>query len=205
MTTFAAASATLLLLLSTFYIRLSGAVMIGLPALALAVLSVAFLVIGKQRWWTLIVSAGMMALALETKLFVAALFPAICLHLFLPTDSDTTMSGITASPVVQRLVRCILWLTVTASAFFALSFYFHAWDFDMLLNTHFGAQTRSRLVFAEESRKFLADFFRQQPLYLVLALMRRANLASSLPIAPSMRFKPVCLLPHRWLLLAANA
>jgi len=164
LTTFAAASATLLLVLSTFYLRLSGAVMIGLPALALAVVSISFLVIGKQRWWTLIVAALFIALALETKLFVAALSPAICLHLCLTTTSHTT-----TPTFVQRLVRPLVWLTVTAIAFFALSFSFHAWDFGMLLDTHFGAQTRSRLVFAEESRKFLADFFRQQPIYLTLA------------------------------------
>ena len=74
---FAAVGATLLLVLSQFYLRLSGSVMIGLPALALATLSLVLLVRGKQPWWTLILSAFVMALALETKLFVAGLFPAI--------------------------------------------------------------------------------------------------------------------------------
>ncbi len=163
--TFAATAATLLLVLSAFYIRLSGAVMIGLPALALAMLSIMFLLLGKQRWWTLIVSAVIMAMALQIKLFVAALFPAIFFHLLFAQTS------ITAPPLRQQVRRFLVWLALVVASFLLLSVYFHAWDVEMLLSTHFGAQTRSRLVFAEESRKFLVDLLRQHPVYLALALL----------------------------------
>lgn len=165
LTTFTATSATILLVLSAFYLRLSGAVMIGLPALALAMWSVLFLVLGQRRWWTLVVSAVIMALALEIKLFVAALFPALFFHLLWIQYPGMKLS------VRQRLRRFACWLAVVGISFLALSFYFHAWDIEMLLSTHFGAQTRSRLVFAEESRKFLADFFYQHPVYLALGLL----------------------------------
>ncbi|MBK8046214.1 MAG: hypothetical protein IPK16_03245 [Anaerolineales bacterium] len=55
----------ILLIASEFYIRLSGAVMVGFPAVALAMVSVALLLAAKQRWWMLALSGLVMALALR--------------------------------------------------------------------------------------------------------------------------------------------
>ena len=161
---FAAISATLLLVLSQFYLRLSSAVMIGLPALALAVTAIAFLVRGRQRFWALIIAGLLMALALETKLFVVVLFPAIGLHLLVANAAKgTTLS------FGQRVVRLLCWLVVATVAFLGLSLYFDALNIDMLLKPHFAEQTRTQTLFTIGSQEFIADFFKQQPVYLIVA------------------------------------
>lgn len=162
--TFAALGATLLLVLSQFYLRLSGAVMIGMPSLALAMAAIAFLVRGKQRLWSLVVSGLIMALALETKLFVGVLVPAIGLHILTANGVDGQ-----ALSFVQRMGRLLCWGLVAAVAFVGLSIYFNALNMDMLLTTHFGAQTRDQALFAIGSQEFIADFFKQQPVYLAVA------------------------------------
>lgn len=181
--TFAALGATLLLVLSQFYLRLSSAVMIGMPSLALALAAIVFLVRGKQRFWSLIVSGMIMALALETKLFVGVLFPAIALHIL----TANAAAGRTLS-LAQRMGRLLCWLVVVMVAFVGLSLYFNALNIDMLLTTHFGAQTRDQALFTIGSQEFIADFFKQQPVYLTVAAIgllfayRQRNRAVVLPL-----------------------
>ncbi|MBX3015811.1 MAG: glycosyltransferase family 39 protein [Caldilineaceae bacterium] len=162
---FAATGASLLLVLSQFYLRLSGAVMIGLPSLALALASITLLVRGKQRIWALLLSAVVMALALETKLFVAVLFPAIALHFWF----GETLSS--RRPWWQPLGRFVGWLLLTTVLFLAISAYFHALNLEMLIETHFGAQTQTQRLFVQGSQQFIADIFRQQPVYLLVAAL----------------------------------
>lgn len=183
-TAFAAISATLLLVLSQFYLRLSSAVMIGLPALALAMTAIAFLVRGRQRFWSLVISGLLMALALETKLFVVVLFPAIGLHLLVANGANgTTLS------LGQRVARLLGWLLVVTVAFLGLSIYFNALNIDMLLKPHFAEQTRTQALFTSGSQEFIADFFKQQPVYLMVAALgvifayRQRSRAVVLPLA----------------------
>ncbi|MEZ4731956.1 MAG: glycosyltransferase family 39 protein [Caldilineaceae bacterium] len=165
-TAFAAVGATLLLAVSQYYIRLSGSVMIGLPALALATLSIALLVRRKEQLWPLLLSAFVMALALETKLLVVLLMPAIGLYLLLTKPPAAVTYLFT-----QRLLRPMLWGAVVAAAFFALSLYFGALNFDMLINTHLGAQQREQMVLARGNLRFLARFLLQHAVYLPLAFL----------------------------------
>lgn len=160
---FAAIGATLLLVLSQYYLRLSSAVMIGLPALALAMTSIACLVNARDRRWLLVLSALCMALALETKLFVVALFPAIALFLLLATPPTFSW--------LCRLRGLLFWLLLVTLAFGGLSIYFGALNVDMLLNTHFGAQTQQQVAFASSGQEFLVTFIQEQPVYLIVALM----------------------------------
>lgn len=160
---FAAIGATLLLVLSQYYLRLSSAVMIGLPALALAMAAIACLVNARERRWLLVLSALLMALALETKLFVVALLPAMSLFLLLATPSTF--------PWWRRLRSLLLWLAVVTLAFGALSIYFGALNLDMLLTTHFGAQTQQQAAFASSGQEFLRAFIQEQPVYLIVALV----------------------------------
>lgn len=183
-TAFAAISATLLLVLSQFYLRLSSAVMIGLPALAWAMTAIAFLVRGRQRFGTLLLSGLLMALALETKLFVVVLFPAIGLHFLVANAANgTTLS------VGQRMVRLLSWLVVVTIAFLGLSIYFNALKVDMLLKPHFAEQTRTQALFTMGSQEFITDFFKQQPVYLSVAAVglifayRQRQRAAVLPLA----------------------
>jgi len=71
----------------------------------------------------------------------------------------------------QRLMRFSVWLTVVTLVFLALSFYFRALNVDMLLKTHFATQTRESVLFTQDSQKFIADFFKQQTVYVTVALL----------------------------------
>lgn len=160
---FAAIGATLLLVLSQYYLRLSSAVMIGLPALALALTAIACLVNAGERRWLLVLSALFMALALETKLFVIALFPAIGLFLLLAMPPTVSW--------LCRLRNLLLWFILVTLAFGGLSIYFGALNLNMLLTTHFGAQTQQQVTFASSGQEFLLTFIQEQPVYLIVALM----------------------------------
>lgn len=160
---FAAIGATLLLVLSQYYLRLSSAVMIGLPALALAMTALACLVNARERRWLLALSALFMALALETKLFVVALFPAIGLYLLLAMPRTFAW--------LFRLRDLLFWLLLVTLAFGGLSLYFGALNVDMLLTPHFGAQTQQQAAFASSGQEFLLTFIQEQPIYLIVALM----------------------------------
>ncbi|MBD2005228.1 glycosyltransferase family 39 protein [Trichocoleus sp. FACHB-40] len=75
--------ATLLLLTSWLFVRLSIAVMIGIPTLSLAMLSIYFLTLYKRhsRKIFIILSGGLFALSLQTKLFTVFLIPLMLLYL----------------------------------------------------------------------------------------------------------------------------
>lgn len=186
---FAAVGATLLLVLSQFYLRLSGAVMIGLPSLSLAMIAIACLVNAKERRWLVALSAFFMALALETKLFVAVLLPAIALYLLVTTPS--------AFSWVRRLRGLLLWLGGVTLVFMSLSIYFGALDVNMLLTTHFGAQTQQQAAFAGSGQEFLVTFFQQHLVYLLIAMIG--------VLYAIWQRKWLCLLPLVWFVTVALA
>ncbi len=186
-TVFAAIGATLLLVLSQFYLRLSSAVMIGLPALALAMAAIACLVNARGRRPLLVLSGLLMALALETKLFVVILFLAIALYLLLSTPATFSWW--------RRLNSLFIWFAVVTVTFIALSIYFGALNLDMLLTTHFGAQTRQQANFVQSGGEFLTTFLHEQPVYLAVAFI-------GLLYAIRQR-KWVFLLPFAWFVTVA--
>ncbi len=161
---FAAAVAMLLLVLSEYYIRLSGAVMVGLPALALASLAAVILVTGQRGWWRIVLSATIMALALQTKLFVAAMGPAVGVYLLFDGRAGEIRLG-----WFKRFLQVIAWGGVLVTVFLALSLTFQALRPDMLLGTHFGAQTQNQSFFVRESSTFLPNFVKQHVVYLIVA------------------------------------
>jgi 4-amino-4-deoxy-L-arabinose transferase-like glycosyltransferase len=161
---FAAALAMLLLVLSEYYIRLSGAVMVGLPALALASLAAAILVTGQRQWWRIVLSAVIMALALQTKLFVAAMGPAVGIYLLFDSRAGDQRLG-----WGKRILQVVAWGGALATVFLALSLQFEALRPDMLLGTHFGAQTQNQSFFVLESSTFLPNFVKQHIAYLIVA------------------------------------
>lgn len=167
MTAFAATLGVVLLVLSEFYLRLSAAVMVGLPALALATLSIALLLVGRRQLWQIVLSGIVMALALQTKLFVMVLLPVVSLYILLGELDDVSPLTIQR----RRFVRLMIWGSVLVATFVAVGIYFQSLNLTMLLQTHFGEETRGQITFAEESRRFLTNFATQQPLYLLLAAL----------------------------------
>lgn len=82
---FSAALATVLIVFSSFYVRLSVSVMAGLPAISLAVMAVySLLLYGRNGRKTLLfISACLFGCGLQMKFFVIVFLPAIILELFL--------------------------------------------------------------------------------------------------------------------------
>jgi len=76
--------ATLLLFTSWLFIRLSISVMIGIPSLSLAMLSIYMLILYKRycRKCFVVFSGGLLALSLQTKLFTMFLVPLMFFYLF---------------------------------------------------------------------------------------------------------------------------
>lgn len=75
---------TVLLFTSWLYIRLSFSVMIGIPSLSLAMLSIYLLTLYKEHFckYFLVLSGGLLALSLQTKLFTVFLIPLMLFSLF---------------------------------------------------------------------------------------------------------------------------
>ncbi|NJN84745.1 MAG: phospholipid carrier-dependent glycosyltransferase [Caldilineaceae bacterium] len=164
-TLFAALLAVVLLVISEFYLRLSGAVMIGCRLLALAMLSVAILLLGKPWRWQVLLSAIVMACALQTKYFVVLFLPAIGIHFLWGSGRFQTLE------TKRRLIEAGIWFATVLVGFLVLAVAMNALNIGMLLGTHFGAQARGQASFAVENRRFLINFIKQQPVYVLLALI----------------------------------
>jgi hypothetical protein len=178
-TTPAAAQATVvaliacgLLVVSEFYLRLSGAVMVGLPAAALAMLALAALLAGRSPttagapgWGRLLLSALLLALALQTKLLAAIIAPALAAAIFYwgagrghwwPTDWR------------RRLIPLAAWGAMLAAIYLIAGLALGALHFDLLFGTHFGTLTRSLEDFIEGSTLFFPHFIEQHVAFLLL-------------------------------------
>lgn len=163
--TFSALIALVLLAVSEYYLRLSGAVMVGLPALAVATASIMILLVGQPRIWRLVLSAMVMGIALQIKLMAALVIPALIVHLLLVGPGNDSEGNLLRS----RLARCALWLSILTVTFFGIGLYFQSLRPDMLLIPHFGEQTRLANAFIRASSTFLPNFYSQHLLYLITA------------------------------------
>ena len=161
-----------LLVLSEFYLRLSGAVMVGLPAAALAVLALAALVAGRSPgdagapgWGRLLLSALLMALALQTKLLAAIIAPALAVTIFY---SGAARGRWWPAAWRGRLVAMLSWGTLVLLFYLAAGLLLGALHFDLLFGTHFGTLTRSLADFIEGSTLFFPHFIEQHVAFLLL-------------------------------------
>jgi 4-amino-4-deoxy-L-arabinose transferase-like glycosyltransferase len=171
--------AVVLLVISEFYIRLSGAVMVGLPSLALAMVSLALVVTGRPGWVRVLLSAVVMALALQTKLLAIIVMPSCAAAIFLPAE------GI--KPVLiwtRRLVWAVIWSVALGLAFLVTGALLGGLHFDLIFGTHFSTMTRTFQDFIEGSALFFPHFIEQHVAYLIVgacgigyALYRRRTAA----------------------------
>lgn len=147
----AALSAVALLLLASRYVRLSISVMIGLPAIALAMLSIYLLVVAQRggRAWLIVVAGSVFGLSIQTKLFTVILVPVIVVYLCFLNESGSPQ----APAFGQRLGRCGLWLGAMGAAFVATGILVGTFDPQSLIVPHLGEQTRA----ANESGNNLAS------------------------------------------------
>lgn len=157
-----AVAAVILLVLSEFYLRLSGALMIGLPALALATLALTLLVVWRPAWWRVVVSAIVMALALNTKLMVVMVGPACVVALLWAGQDDRR-------PWKTRVLQVLAWGLVVAGATILVAVALGATRVDMLVGTHVSNLAREQEKFSAEAAAFFPHFVEQQAAYLLVA------------------------------------
>lgn len=131
----------LVLVASGRYLRLSGAVMIGVPALSLGICSLAFLSSPRRRsYGTVALSGSFFALGIFTKLFVVLFGPAIFIQLCIFAINDYSSSR----SALRAVTPTLIWGSSTAFVLLALCLFFAPPLLDgyymQLLGTH--AKTR---------------------------------------------------------------
>jgi Dolichyl-phosphate-mannose-protein mannosyltransferase len=196
----AALVAVALLLISQWYVRLSISVMIGLPALALAALSIHLLLLAQERNgpWLTIVSGVVLAASLQAKLFTAILVPEILVYILflMPVGGQiaprpTPQTARDSAPR-QRFERCATWLAAFLAAFVTMAFVFRSFDLSQLVAPHLGAGTRS--VFPGGNLGYVGTALLRHVAYVPLAII---GLVWALRNG-----KPVVFLPLGWLVMA---
>lgn len=161
--------ACVLLVLSEFYLRLSGAVMVGLPSEALAMLALATIMAGTATrlasWWQIVLSALLMALALQTKLLAAIIAPGVGVAIFYAGAAPGCWWP---ADWKRRLAAVAGWGAAMAAAYLGAGFALGALHFDLLFGTHFGTLTRSLEDFMQGSTLFFPHFIEQHVAFLLL-------------------------------------
>jgi hypothetical protein len=137
----AAVIGVFLLLFSAWYVRLSIAVMVGLPALALAMLSIYLLMLARFRHRAVFLStsAVTLALAMQTKLVAGVVAPAMFAYLLLAADG----MGSHPRELRQRLVDTAFWSAMLLGCFAVIGLLFGSLDVTQLLQPHLGSDSRS--------------------------------------------------------------
>lgn len=129
--TIPAVVATLLLFTSWLFIRLSISVMIGIPSLSLAMLSIYLLTLYKQhhRQHFLVLSGVFLALSLQTKLFTVFLVPLMLFYLL--------NFRIRAIKKPELFYHLVLWLGTLGIIYIIIGLWFKQfYNYDQLFQSH---------------------------------------------------------------------
>lgn len=184
--------ATILLATSWMFARLSLSVMIGVPALSLALLSIYFFILSNRdssipvtsKWMVYPWLSGILfALSLQTKLFAAFLAP---LYLLLDDGNGTHMTNRAWS----RLFQYFVWLLVVLSAYILIGLISGASDYRQLVSPHASGAIRHAYIHSDLYFNNVIMLLRKDYLPLVLAclgtftiLKWRAELNGLFPLA----------------------
>ncbi len=158
---------TVLLVISCNFLRLSVSVMIGLPALALAMLSIYLLTLYKKSYSPIliIISGSLLALSLQIKLFTAFVIPLILFEL--------VQLKFTKHPQRQSkqnlFFNIILWLASLFIVFILTGLLCHSLTYEQLLQSHLDSSVKTAFN-QENSLKLTLSFFLQDFDYLLLAI-----------------------------------
>lgn len=158
---------TILLVISCNFLRLSVSVMIGLPALALAMLSIYLLTLYKLRFSQILVifSGASLALSLQIKFFTAFLVPIILFEIIRINFNNT--SGKRSNS--QIILTLMLWLTSFSIVFVLIGLVYHSLNYEELLKSHFAHSVRTAFN-PENSRSVALSFFVLDFDYVLLAI-----------------------------------
>jgi 4-amino-4-deoxy-L-arabinose transferase-like glycosyltransferase len=138
---FAAIIGTLLLVISCNFLRLSVSVMIGLPALAFAMLAIYFLTLYKQRgsYFLLVFSGSLLALSLQIKLFTAFIVPLIIFELI---KNNLTNYHLQKSKY-RLFYEIAVWLGSFLTVFIVVGLLFNSLNYEELLKSHFASKVKT--------------------------------------------------------------
>lgn len=189
---FAGLVGTILLFTSWLYIRLSISVMIGIPSLALAMLSIYLLKIYKQKPNNLylIFSAGCLALSLQTKLFTIFLVPLILFDLLVYESKAQDMQ----KNRILLFKHISLWLIILGSVYSLFGVLYQQFDNqEQLIFTHL-KQPQNLEVENFHNLKYLSYMIHQDYDYIFLAFIGIWAIIS--------QKKKNGLLPFSWLVTA---
>lgn len=156
------------LCLTLDFLRLSVSVMQGLPALALVMLSIYFLLRVNQTRPILntivVLASGIcFGLSLQIKFYILLLLPACFLHLALGASLQDWRK-----PNFRRLPLALLWLGVLSVTAIAVGLLSHSFSTTQLLGTHFDGAAQVALQ-REPSWQLLLMFLAQDLDYTLLA------------------------------------
>jgi 4-amino-4-deoxy-L-arabinose transferase-like glycosyltransferase len=170
---------TTALCLTLNFLRLSVSVMRGLPAIALAMLGLYFLLLATPAdsktdhsrpfpLWQLglgtIASGICCGLSLQIKFFTVLLFPACLLHLLLGWHWHQHLK----KPTPQRWSMTLLWLFVCSITFVGIGLATQSFSLEQLLGTHWDGARQGSLQ-REPSWQLLLMFLAQDLDYSLLA------------------------------------
>jgi 4-amino-4-deoxy-L-arabinose transferase-like glycosyltransferase len=156
---------TVFLILSWSFLKLSVAVMIGLPSLSLAMLAIYILTLYKDRpnRALLCLSGGILALSMQIKLFTVILIPLLILWLFdfkfRPSEQP--------QPIQKRIAiaPALLWIASLGATYLLIGLLFNSLNYDQLLASHMQESIKDEYEGSRGIRYLLslmvhdADFF----------------------------------------------
>ena len=130
---------------SSGFIRFSSAVMIGIPALSLTVISIYFLFLYKKskQKYLLIISGVLFALSLQIKFLTVFLIPIILLFIFDVKKINLESIQKLRSRFIYPL---LLWIISLVVIFLIFSLLFNALSYEQLFGTHFGGEIKTAFV-----------------------------------------------------------
>ncbi|MFQ4143237.1 ArnT family glycosyltransferase [Chlorogloeopsis sp. ULAP02] len=161
--------ATILLFTSWLYIRLSISVMIGLPSLSLAMLSIYLLHLYRQnhRKFYIILSGITFALSLQTKLFTILLLPLMFFYI-VDFNIKTVVNNKLSKTI---LINAALWLIPLGLIYILIGVFFQQfWNHDQLITTHLNQPQNLKLE-NFNNREYLLYIISQDYDYIFLAFI----------------------------------
>lgn len=153
---------TLLLFTSWLFVRVSISVMIGIPCVALAMLSIYTLLLYKKHHAKslLVLSGCLLALSLQTKLITVFLLPLMLFYLV-----DFRIRKHNAK---NLLASIFIWVFTVFIVYLFIGLFYHSFDYDHLVKAHTTQPVQADLI-NFNSFEYLQYLFIQDYDYLFLA------------------------------------
>lgn len=162
----AATIGAFLLAISCNFLRVSVSVMIGQPALAMAMMSIYMLTLYRQKSskGLIVISGIFLALSLQIKLFTVFLIPLIILELV-----KIKFEKYSRSSKKAIFIDIIVWLTSCGCVFIVIGLIYNSLSYEQLFDSHFDEEVKTAFDVGK-SIKLTLLFLLQDFDYILLAI-----------------------------------